>query len=212
MTDKLTVYNKTLLLLLERPMVNLSINNEQKRVLDSQWDDVVGYCLSQGLWRFAKRTVQIDASSTVAPAFGFLNAFNIPDDWVRTVTGSANAQLDPPLLDMKEEAGYWYANSTPLYVAYVSDDPLYGMDLGKWPPAFTDYVAHRHARQCFGGLPGKDTDLLEGIKRDEKVAKRNAKGNDAMNDPPGQAPMSLLTRSRLGGVGFGRIGGGRENG
>jgi hypothetical protein len=204
MTDKLSVFNKTLLLLIERPLVNLSINCEQKRVLDSQWDDVVGYCLAQGLWRFAKRAVSIDASTTVAPEFGYLNAFTIPNDWVRTVTSSANPQLDPPLLDVREEAGYWYANCTPLYVSYVSSDPLYGLNLGAWPANFTDYAAL--------GLPGKDTEVLEGIKRDEKVAKRNAKGSDAMNDPPGVAPMSMLARSRLGGIGFGRGGGSRENG
>lgn len=213
MTDKLSVYNKTLLLLIERPLVNLSLNVEAKRVLDSQWDETVKYCLGGGLFRFAKRSVTIDASSTVVPAFGYLNAFKIPDDWVRTVTASANAQMDSPNQDLREEAGYWYANCDPLYVSYISTDPLYGLDLGKWPPMFTDYVSIRLARQCFGGLPGKDTELLEGIKRDEKLAKRQAKGSDAMNDPPGQAPTSMLVRSRLGGIGFGRgIGGSRENG
>jgi hypothetical protein len=41
--------------------------------------------------------------------------------------------LDPPLLQVSEETGYWYTNITPIYVQYNSNDPLYGMDLGKWP-------------------------------------------------------------------------------
>lgn len=212
MTSKLAVYNKTLVLLVERPLLQLSEPREAKRVLDSQWDEAVAYCLAQGLWRFAKRAVAIDASSTVTPAFGLLNAFTIPDDWVRTVTTSANPTLDMPAMEAREESGYWYANCDPLYASYVSADPLYGLDLGKWPANFTDYVAIRLANQSFGGIPSKDAELADRLERKEKIAKRNAKGSDAMNDPPGQAPVSQLVRSRLGGIGYNRGFGGRENG
>lgn len=213
MTDKLTVYNKASIHLVERPLVSLTEGRESRRVFDSQWNDAVLYCLGQGLWRFAKRTVSIDASTTVTPAFGYLNAFLIPDDWIRTVTSSSAAQMDIPSLDVKEEAGYWYANCNPLYVAYISSDPLYGLNLGKWPGTFTDYVALRLALQSFGAIPGKDSELKDRLQKDERLAKRNAKGSDAMNDPPGQAPLSMLVRSRMGGVGFGRFfGGSGENG
>lgn len=213
MTDKLSVYNKTLIHLVESPLSSLTEPRAARRTLDSQWNETVAYCLAQGLWRFAKRSVQIDPSSTVTPAFGFLNAFLIPDDWVRTITSAAAAQMDIPSLDVKEEAGYWYANCNPLYVSYVSADPLYGLNLGKWPANFTDYVSLRLATQSFGAIPGKDAELSDRLERKEAKAKRNAKGSDAMNDPPGQTPLSMLVRSRLGGIGYGRgFGGSREDG
>ncbi len=209
MADKLTCYNKILVHLEERRLTSLSEQREPRRVLDSIWDELVAYCLAQGLWRFAKRVVSIDASTTVVPAFGYLNAFKIPDDWVRTVLVSTAPQLDPPLLQYAEEAGFLYANMTPVYLSYVSNDPLYGFNLGAWPANFTEYVEYRGAAQACGRLPGK-ADLRESLEKREDKARRNAKGSDAMNDPPGLPPVPFLVRARRGAFGPGGlfIGGG----
>ena len=71
MTTQLFIYNEALGHLGERQLASLSEPREPRRVLDSYWSDVVGYCLSQGLWKFARRTIQVDNSSSLTPQFGF---------------------------------------------------------------------------------------------------------------------------------------------
>ncbi len=200
MTDKLSLYNMALGHLEEGSLASLSEGVEKRRVLDSNWDHVVRLCLEQTYWKFAKRTVQIDASSTTEPAFGFTQAFRIPDDWIRTDEMSSFEQLSPPLIDVRTEAGYWYANVTPLYVSYVSSDKLYGLNIGVWPATFVDYVALEHACKACKRITGK-SDLLEGprgLLMQAKAAKRDALGKDAQNDPIKFPPQGSWVSSRRG--------------
>jgi hypothetical protein len=200
MTDKLTVYNEALGHLDERRLASLAENREPRRALDDFWQGVVNYCLERKFWNFGYRTVEIDASSTLVPGFGYLYAFKIPNDWIRTRKLSAQPTLDPPLLQVAEETGYWYTNITPIFVQYNSNDPLYGMDLGKWPQSFADYVALRLAVKACKRVTGS-TELLRGpdslIGREEKSYKV-ANSICAMNEAVGFAPQSGWVRARRG--------------
>jgi hypothetical protein len=148
MTTQLFIYNEALGHLGERILASLAEPREPRRVLDSYWPSVVAYCLSQGLWKFARRTAQVENDPTLDPEFGFNYRFVIPDDWVRTILVSTSPDMDPPLLQYSDEAGFIYANMTPIYMAYVSNDPGYGMNVPAWPEQFADYVALRLARQA----------------------------------------------------------------
>lgn len=200
MTDKLKVYNLALFHLHERRLGSLTENREPRRVLDDIWDHVVQLCLEEAQWNFMLRAVQIDASSTVTPGFGWTYAFTIPDDWLRTTIVSSVETFSPPLLDFSEESGYWYSNITPLFVKYQSNDPLYGLDLGSWTACFTAYVAYQLAEYAAGKLTGK-AELIEGangISRRLKHARIKAKSNDAMNTGPQEMPTGTWVRSRRG--------------
>lgn len=203
MTDKLAVYNLALGELIERRLSSLTENREPRRVLDDHWSQEVAYCMGEALWNFMIRTVQQDASSTVTPGFGYLYAFILPTDFVRTVTTSVSPDLDPPFRDgeLAVEATYLYTNVTPIYHSYVSNDPLYGMNLGAWPPAFTDYVVKRLARQTCKRITGKDALLQgpQGLIVEERKARINARSKDAMNLPTRSAPTGTWVRSRGGG-------------
>lgn len=202
MTDKLKVYNLALFHLHERRLASLTEAREPRRVLDDIWDHVVQLCLEEAQWNFMLRAVKIDASSTVTPGFGWTYAFAIPDDWLRTTIVSSDPTFSPPLLDFTEESGYWFADSTPLYVKYQSNDPLYGLDLGSWTANFTGYVAYQLAEYACGKLSGKD-ELLQGpagITRRLKTARIKAKSNDAMNLGPREMPSGTWVNSRRGGV------------
>jgi hypothetical protein len=197
--DKLSLYNEALGHLGER-ITSLTENREPRRVLDTYWPRVVGHCLGRHFWKNAKRVVQIDASTTLVPGFGWKYAFNLPNDWVRTYLVSMVETLVPPLWEYSEEAGYLYTNNTPVYLAYTSNDPLYGLNLGSWSDFFADYVALRLATQGCMKITGK-RDLLEGplgLINMEKQARLRASSNDAMNDPPGQMPTGTWARSRRG--------------
>ena len=200
MTDQLTVYNMTLGHLRERRLASLSENREPRRVLDDFWNQVVEEALEEGLWNFFIRAVQEDASATLVPSFGWSYAFPIPTDWVRTVMVCSDENFVQPLLDYEEETGVWYANDTPLFVRYVSNDPTYGNNLGGWTANFTKYVSLLLAEYACGRITGS-TDLLkgpDGIRERLRQARTKAKSNDAMNQPPGELPMGTWARSRRG--------------
>lgn len=197
-TDKLSSYNNALGHLFERKLASLTENREPRRVLDEYWDSTVAYCLEREAWNFIYRSVQIDASTTVIPGFGFQYAFKIPDDWIRTHLVSSVPTLTPPLTRMREETGYWYTDITPLYVQYNSSDPLYGNDLGAWPASFVDYVELRLARQCCKRITGKEELLKgpDGLIDQERKARRVAASLVAMNDPIGFQPVSGWVKAR----------------
>lgn len=201
MTDKLSLYNQALGHLVERKLKSLTEAREPRRVLDDFWDPCVAYCLERKSWNFAFRAQLIDKSASVVPSFGFSNAFLIPDDWVRTHLMSSSETLSPPLLQVREEAGYWYCDVDPLYVQYVSNDPAYGMDLSRWPSSYADYVALDLAKRACKRVTGS-SELLrgpEGLIKQSERASRVAAGNCAMNDPVGFAPTGSWVRSRWSG-------------
>jgi hypothetical protein len=202
--NQLFIYNEALGHLGERRLASLSENREPRRVLDAYWSDAVAYCLSQGLWKFAKRTVQIDSDAALTPQFGFNYMFAIPPDFVRVILVSTSPNMDPPLLQYSEEAGFWYANLTPIYVAYVSNDATYGQNLAAWPAHFVDYVTLRLARYSAFRITG-DARLREELKSAEDRARRVAKAEEAMDEPPGLPPVPFWARARRGAFGPGGL-------
>lgn len=106
--------------------------------LDDVYDRTLAYCLGQGFWDFAMKNVPIASSG--APAFGYAFQFTKPADWVRTAAISTVVTFIPPLGDYVDEVSLWKANTTPIYVRYVSNNASFGMDLTIWPEAFTRYV------------------------------------------------------------------------
>jgi hypothetical protein len=58
----------------------------------------------------------------VDPAFGLAYGFTKPSDWIRTAGVCSDERFATPLIQYKDEAGYWYADITPIYVRYVSND------------------------------------------------------------------------------------------
>src|ERR1700722_15282983 len=95
--NQLFIYNEALGHLGERRLASLSENREPRRVLDNYWSDTGAYCLSQGLWGFAKRTGQVDNDASLTPQFGFNYMFAIPADFVRVILVSTSPNMDPPL-------------------------------------------------------------------------------------------------------------------
>lgn len=199
-TSKLALYNLALGHLNERKIGSLSENREPRRVLDDFWDQVVAECIAEGFWNFAIRAVEMTNAPSISPSFGYNYGFTHPDDWVRTVQISDEETFRFPLFDYRDENGYWFANSTPLYARYISNGASYGLDLSKWPANFTAWVAFKLAEYACGRVAGK-ADLLQGpqgiIKRGGR-AKLKAKSTDAMDEAPARPPMGTWGRSRVG--------------
>ena len=167
--------------------------------MDDEYADTLIYCLRQAFWNFAMRVVQIDAEAT-APTFGYSYKFVKPADWVKTRNISLNESLDPPLMDYQDQTGYWLADSTPLYVRYVSTTD--GLTPANFLTDYTYYVEAVLAQRIYKKITGNGEDeLLKFERRVVKKALATAKGNDAIDQPPGRYPQGSWVSSRLGGQG-----------
>ena len=199
MASKLEVYNAVLVDHLgERRLASLTENREPRRVLDDIWTNGVTYCLEAALWNFAMRAVEVESSPSIDPTFGFQYAFEKPDDWLRTASLSDNERFDPPLTCYRDETNYWWADSDPLYVTYVSDDTDYGLDLSLWPESFVDYVTAHLARKACKRITGNKTDAGE-LRKIEAQCKLSAVSRDAMNEAAKFRPLGTWVNARTAG-------------
>ena len=205
-TTRLKIYNGSLELLGSRELASLSEERKPRRLLDRVWNSSgVRYCLEQGEWQFAMRAQELDNDPAVETDFGFAYAFNKPTDWVATHAVCSDPYYNQPLTRYNDETEFLYADITPIYWKYVSDDASFGGDLTKWPQSFCNYVdAYFASKICISltknkdilsfliGQPGK-TDGGELGKR-LKIAKSRA----GMTQPTRFPAQGGWTRSRQG--------------
>src|SRR5260370_17319438 len=76
------------------------------------------------------------------------------------------------------------------------------MNIGIWPEHFTDYVSLRLARQACLRITN-DKELKAALLREEDRARRVAKAEEAMDEPPGLPPVPFWARARHGPFGPG---------
>ena len=183
MTTRLYLYNEALRMCGERSISSLTEDREPRYLLDSVWNNGgVDYCLEQGFWQFATRSVQVDYDTAVTPAFGFNRAFTKPTDWVKTAAVCSDEYFRVPLINYTDEAGYWYAEIDTIYVKYISNGNSYGNDLSVWTQSFADYAASHFAYKIVKKLTGDENKELA-LKQDRKDFLNAAKNHDRSGDP-----------------------------
>jgi hypothetical protein len=203
MATKLGLYNDALVLHLgERKLVTLNDNNESRRVLDQAWDrsGVINggplHCIELGFWNFATRTQAISYSPSVEPAFGFVRAFDKPEDWLRTVAVASDGYFRNRLVEYADEGDFWFADFDVLYVKYISRDPLFGTDLSLWPLSFCEFISlylADHAKRIAKSEARRNEITLEWER-----AKKKANNIDGMNKPTAMRQLGTWASSRLG--------------
>lgn len=199
MITRLQLYNSALLLLGERNLASLSENREPRRLLDHVWDTgAVDFCLEQGQWKFATRTVQLYSDPSIAPDFGYQFGYAKPDDFIRTMAFCSDEYFSFPLEDYSDDAGYWFFEIEPVYVKYVSNDSQYGGDLSLWPQSFVKYVSAYLATEICEQLTQSATKKAALEKLAGELLLKAA-SKDAMAGPTGRLPSGSWTNARRGG-------------
>jgi hypothetical protein len=194
MTDKLSLYNGALRKLGERRLASLSEDRAPRRYLDDAWDDgAITYCLEQGNWTFATRSQKLDPSTSLIPDFGYKYAFEKGTDWLSTVAICSDEYYKNGL-QYSEEAGIIYCDWNEIYVKFVSNDELYGMNFALWSKAFEDYVHEFLASEISIPLKQKEYDF----RRLEK-ARREALNKDMKQKSSYILPLGTFARARLTG-------------
>lgn len=208
-TTKLKLWSDALLELGNERISDTGEPVKSARELAAVHDQVVGECLQAGSWNFAMETVRIDADTGVTPAFGYTKVFAKPSDWVRTIAVSLDERFSMPLLQYYDDDTFWSADSSPIYVRYVSSDTGLGLDLSRWTPNFTRYVALELADRVSPALTQNDA-LRERIEKRRDMARKRALNTDAMDEAqPKFAPPGSWTVARWGNSGARRDRGSR---
>lgn len=195
---RLKIYNGALMLCGERALANLNENREPRRLLDQVWqDNGVRYCLEQAQWKFAKRTAHFTPSTNVTPAFGYAHGFAKPTDWVSTMAVCSDERMKVPLLQYRDEVGYWFADLEDIYISYVSDDADYGGNLAGWTDTFCAFVEAHFASKIIWRLPG-GLEKVDAVDKAMQRTLKTAKNKDAMADPTKMPPTGAWPGARVG--------------
>lgn len=198
MPDKLSLYNGALAVLGERKLASLTENREPRLKLDDIWaNDLVDRVLQMGQWKFAKRTVELTASSSVTPSFGYQYAFEQPADFKRTIALCHDQYFTMPITRYSPEGSFWFCDQEVIYLAYVSNDTQFGGDFSLWPPNFTEMVEHYMAWKVAPRLAGIDISDKR-LWNQWKQWLSEAKATDAMESPAKFAPEGGWSQSRRG--------------
>lgn len=193
--SQLGIYNKSLRHLEERKLLSLQENREPLRYLNDEWQDAVNFCLYQGYWNFSIRLQEIPADTTQGPNFGFEYSFAKPADWVRTFQIADNDHFMPLLRNYSDQNNVWYADISPIYVKFISNDPNFGLNMSLWTPGFVEYLAAYLARLLVPRIKQAES-KIDRLDKVLKQARAAAKATDAMDLPPGQIPYGTWVMSR----------------
>lgn len=202
-TNQLALYNIALASVGARLLDSLSEYRPERRHLDKLWDagnGAVNYCLEQGQWNFAMR----ESSSTAASTgnFNFSYFHDRPSDMVLLSAISEDETFATPLLRYELQSSSVLADTTPLYLRYVSESTVYGGDLAKWPESFVRYVGHWLGLQIAPtALQGADrTVRLDKLERLTTQLLSNARMKDAVQEPARFLPRGSWVRARSNGA------------
>lgn len=199
MTDKLSIYNGALSVLGEVKLASLTENVPHRLKLDDVWDnDMIDRALQMGQWNFAARSVELTASPSVTPSFGYQFAFDKPTaDFQRTMMVCYDEYFNHPITRYSDEGQWIFCDTEVIYFRYVSNDSQFGGDYSLWPPNFTEFVEHYMAYKVAPRLVGIDIGERV-IEQKFERALMKAKATDAMESPAKFAPKGGWSSSRSG--------------
>lgn len=198
-TDKLALYNVACLALGDQRLGALTDDRPIRYDLDELYDrgkGLINWAMEKGYWKWAVRAIKIDPSTSVEPAFGFSEAYQIPTDFVQLDMISSSETFSRPLDVYEFEGDYIYTNVVPLYLRYTSDDGSWGADLTKWPVTFLEWLGTYMALKVCPRT--KSEAFVEDLRKTERRLFYATRSADARNKPPRWAPLSTWASSRLG--------------
>jgi hypothetical protein len=199
MPTQLEMYNLALSHLKETSLADISEDREARYVLDDWYAQTLKWMIEAGFWKFALRTVKIEADPLVTGAFGPSKIFSLPTDWVRTYIVSASEFLDPPLDEWLEESSGIIADVDPIYMRYVSNyDDGYGYDNTRWTGRFIDAFSYKLAENTAPRISGFSDAALKKLedKADRKL--KEALALEAMREPARRLPQGEWNSARHG--------------
>jgi hypothetical protein len=201
-TTKLQLYKRAIELCEQTPISALTDNATTRHRCDIHYDDVLAWMMEQAFWNCAMRTVEITQNTGVSPAFAYEYAHDKPSDFVKKYVISGSEFLKPPMDEQDTgnayliEGGYIWANVTPIYLRYVSNDSSYGLDLTNWTEGMAKAAAHELAARIAPTVTGSTTKAEELHERAFMLVGKAATF-DAMQQPTQMVREGRWTKNRF---------------
>lgn len=196
-TVRLRIYNEVLRLHGDKRLTSINEQTETRRILDDAWEqDPVRYILEKALWKFARRTVSIDASDDITLISGWQYGFYKPEDVARVAAVSDTEVFSDPFLIYQDEGEFWFANVDPIYVTYVSYDADFGYNTELWTKTFEHVVAAYMATKTLRRITKEQLKLGQDIDKYYRKLLLEAKANDAQLGPTRFLPDGRFVRAR----------------
>jgi hypothetical protein len=202
MADKLALWKQSLVHLGKATITSLIDDVEAVYVFGNAWPGVLMEAFDAGDWNNFKKSVQLSQSDTGTAAIGWTYVFDYPNDYLRTLAVSNYPGFNEPFHDYVDEGGFLSANTTAIYLRYISSEWMDDSSVSTWPAMFWRYVAMLLAYETCEKLTSGQTKQVDLEKRLIK-ALRDAKSVDARNENRRQGPGSWLRSRRGYGTGIG---------
>ena len=196
MTADQTIANRALRFIGQSTYTVGDGSNEDLIVADL-YDELLAELLRDHPWNWATRRAQLTASS-VEPGFEFDYAFDLPSDFVRVVSVSANSDgtgtviYKEELIDDSGDKRMLLAASNELWLRYVANIT----NTALMPADFKTALAHALARDC--ALPlATSNSLHDKYERSAERKLNKAKSSDALGSFPERRPRGSWVESRF---------------
>lgn len=194
MASEASICNSALVELGEPRITSLTESSKPARECAEHYAEQRDLELRAHLWNFAAARVKLAKLST-APAFGFDNQFQLPADWLRTVTVHNN-DGGYGTVRYKIEGRKILSDAEDIYLRYVRriEDP------DEMTPDFREALAARLARKLAVSL-AKSNQIREQMVNWHRRVIMLARSIDAIEDYPEQMPESSWVTARHRGRG-----------
>lgn len=215
MVDQLSIYNGALRECKSRALSSVNENRKARYLLDQIWGDGgvtnggIKSCLEDTDWTFANRRVLMNFDPEYVQEFGYTYRFTRPPDWIKTSGLYEDERGNVPLTRVRPEGPFLFSDLNIIYMDYVSNDLMYGLNLAEWPDYFNEMVELYFAMKIVGDLT-KSSNLVKEVTEKYEHAASKARSMSAMEQPTKFMPQGSFVRARGGSwPGYGRS---RSNG
>jgi hypothetical protein len=188
------LYNKALQILGLPQLTSNTDESARKVALDYAIDNKAVETVFELIsWGFLYKRLKLSASVSEIPSFGFQYAFDVPADFIRIDSVSADEYFRHPQ-DYTREGDFFYADVKDLYIRYLSNAQV--TTPAVWPVYIHNLVAAELARNCSGVLDA-DRDNARIMYQEYKDEAYNT---DAQRNPPQVITTGSWVGSRASGT------------
>ncbi len=193
MPGETEIANRALLLLSAKMIANRTDGTKNGNVVNAVFDLIRDELLRGHTWHFARKQAQL-AEIATAPTFEFDDAYQLPDDWMRTVSVHDN-DAGAGHLNFREAeiagVGALMVNSESVFIEYV-----YAVtDINRMAADF--HAAFSYALAVnMPGISNLSTNKWDNLETMSIQRLSKAKSADSLGSPAAQRPVGSWVEGR----------------
>lgn len=188
-----SICSNALLMLGDNPIADFKEDSDKARLASNLWETTRDHVLRRHPWNCAIKRV-ILSPDTVAPAFDFKTQFELPADWLRTL--SVGEEGERPRYRMEGRKVLMDQSVCKLRYVFRNENPATWDSMLVW-------CMTRVMRALFAYPITQSTSLEQLIEQEVAQLLREARAVDGQEDEPEAFDESpLLAARRIGGSGY----------